>query len=440
MGVKDDWTTGIELTQNPDNKDELVLLGQEISKTEDAIKIVKKTPCGDEFYADVKIESPVPFSGGGSQSAAPNIVLEDGTYDFYFDKNTNQIYIGGELDKANVVYLDPKVEDGNDWETHNARFAVYYFNDKTNGWVSADKCGGLYFAYIPAEYTRYDWVRIAENGSNRWEDMWDQTHSINYDKTKPLTKLTKPSSEAKHYDCYQTTYTGVCGNNYKDLDCTFPAVGDTVYVHINQFVENDLCNYVFDSFEQAFAVLKTRSEICDATTKYYGTLKEDEITFKVPVVMLVHYGAEYYRGTEKVGSSGGNVSETPAIFFRNINKDGGKPLIVRTADPKGNRAVLVHPVIRRSKNIELNNLDIVSDDTLLDNALDIDNGMGRYNREGLEEDFNKIPLPNTAQENATINVTIKNCFVESFGRNCIHLSGVDGADTETYALCTCIIS
>ena len=435
MGVNGDWTNGIELKASNENDYELVLLGQEISKTEDAIKIVKKTPCGDEFYADVKIESPVPFSGGGSQSAAPNIVLEDGIYDFYFDKNyldknTKPIYIGGELDKANVVYLDPKVEDGNDWEVDGARFAVYYFNDKTSGWVSADKCGGLYFAYIPAEYTRYDWVRIAGNGSNRWEDRWDQTHSINYDKTKPLTKLTKPSSEANHYDCYQTAYTGVCGNNYKDLDCTFPTFPDTVYVHINQFVENDLCNYVFDSFEQAFAVLKTRSEICDATSKYYGTLKEDEITFKVPVVMLVHYGAEYYRGTEKVGSSGGNVSEAPAIFFRNINKDGGQPLIVRTADPKGNRAVLVHPVIRRSKNIELNNLDIVSDDTLLDNALDIDNGMGRYNREGLEEDFNKIPLPNEAKVDAPINVTIKNCFVESFGRNCIHLSGVDGVHIE----------
>ena len=430
MGVNGDWTNGIELKASNENDYELVLLGQEISKTEDAIKIVKKTPCGDEFYADVKIESTVPFSGGGSQSAAPNIVLEDGTYDFYFDKNTNQIYIGGELDKANVVYLDPKVEDGNDWEVAGARFAVYYFNDKTSGWVSADKCGGLYFAYIPSEYTRYDWVRIAENASNSWENRWDQTHSINYDKTKPLTKLTKTSSEANHYDCYQTAYTGVCGNNYKDLDCTFPTFPDTVYVHINQFVENDLCNYVFDSFEQAFAVLKTRSEICDATTKYYGTLKEDEITFKVPVVMLVHYGPEYYRGTEKVGSSGGNVSEAPAIFFRNINKDGGQPLIVRTADPKGNRAVLVHPVIRRSKNIELNNLDIVSDDTLLDNALDIDNGMGRYNREGLEEDFNKIPLPNEAKEDATINVTIKNCFVESFGRNCIHLSGVDGVHIE----------
>lgn len=405
MGVEDDWTTGIsmQINEQHDGSVEYMLLGQEISKATDAIKIVKVDGCGNklEYNSSVKTSSPVPYGYDNDG----NIVLEDGIYDFYFD---NQIYIGGELDKANVVYLDPKVEDGNDWEVNGARFAVYYFNDKTSGWVSADKCGGLYFAYIPAEYTRYDWVRIAENGSNRWEDRWDQTYSIDYDKNTPLTKLTKASTEEKHYDNYQTAYTGVCGNNYNDLDCTFPTFPDTVYVHINQFVENDLCNYVFDSFEQAFAVLKTRGEICDATTKYYGTLKEDEITFKVPVVMLVHYGPEYYRGTEKVGSSGGNVSEAPAIFFRNINKDGGHPLIVRTADPKGNRAVLVHPVIRRSKNIELNNLDILSDDTLLDNALDIDNGMGRYNREGLEEDFNKIPLPNTAKENATINVTIKN--------------------------------
>ena len=431
--TSDNWEadSNYELTPNPEpgKENELVLLGATIPAA-NSMKIVKKTPCGDMFYSNVKIESPVPFSGGGSQ----NIVLEAGTYDFYFkedeDEGRGKIYIGGTLDNANVVYLDPKAEDGNDWEVDKARFAVYYFNDKTSGWVSADKCGGLYFAYIPSDYTRYDWVRISNGGSNRWEDRWNQTHSIDYDKNKPLTKLTKPSSEANYYDCYQTAYTGVCGNNYKDLDCTFPTFPDTVYVHINQFVENDLCNYVFDSFEQAFAVLKTRSEICDATTKYYGTLKEDEITFKVPVVMLVHYGPEYYRGTEKVGSSGGNVSEAPAIFFRNINKEGGQPLIVRTADPKGNRAVLVHPVIRRSKNIELNNLDIVSDDTLLDNALDIDNGMGRYNREGLEEDFNKIPLPNEAKVDATINVTIKNCFVESFGRNCIHLSGVDGVHIE----------
>lgn len=421
MGINKDWTNGEVLEPNPDNTDELMLLDQEISKANDAIKIVKKTPCGDEFFADIKVVSPVPYNYDDNG----NIVLEDGTYDFYFDKNTKQIYIGGYVDNAKIVHLDPKVEDGNDWETDGARFAVYYFNDKTSGWVSADKCGDLYFAYIPSDYTRYDWVRIKKDGSNSWDDRWDQTYSINYDKDKPLTKLTKPSTEEKHYDCYQTTYTGVCGNNYKDLDCTFPAVGDTVYVHINKFVENDLCNYVFDSFEQAFAVLKTNTDICTSSKVTLGSLKEYQITFTKPVVMLVHFGSAYYRGNEKVGMSGGDISNAPAIFFRNINQNGGQPLIVRTAEPKGNRAVLVHPVIRRSTNIVFDNLDIIGDENQKDNALDIDTGEGMHNLEGLGDDFNVVPLSNT-----DYNITIKNCFLESFGRNCMHVVGINGIHVE----------
>ncbi|MBQ1176423.1 MAG: hypothetical protein IIX52_02545 [Paludibacteraceae bacterium] len=425
MGVGGDLEkTDYPLIPNPGNGNELMLLGQEIRKANDAIEIKKKTLCAEDvLYDDVKIDSPIPYTKDNNG----NIVLEDGTYDFFFDKTTNKIYIGGTLNNANVVYLDPKVEDGNDWEVDEARFAVYYFRTNDDyGWVSADKCGGLYYAPVPAAYTKYDWVRIMKDGSNTWDDKWDQTYSITYDKNKPLTKLTKPSAEAKHYDSYQTTYTGICGNNYENLDCTFPAVKDTVYVHINQFVENDLCNYVFDSFEQAFAVLKTRTEICSAKTVYYGSLKEDEITLNVPVVMLVHYGPEYYRGTEKVGMSGGHINDAPAIFFRNINRDGnGKTLVVRTADPKGNRAVLVHPVIRRSTNIVLDNLDIISDKNLRDNALDIDTGEGMDNFEGLEEDYNIVPL-------ATIenNIVLKNCFVESYGRNGIHVVGIKGIHVE----------
>lgn len=425
MGVGGDWTVGKEMQSNPSNPNELMLLGQPISKEKDAIKIVKKSPCGDDFFANVKIVSPVPYGFNNDG----NIVLEDGTYDFFFDKTTNEIYIGGTLNNANVVYLDPKVEDGNDWEVNEARLAVYYFRTNDDyGWVSADKCGGLYYASVPAAYTKYDWVRIKKDGSNTWNDKWDQTYSITYDKNKPLTKLTKPSAEANHYDSYQTAYTGICGKNYENLDCTFPAVGDTVYVHINQFVENDLCNYVFDSFEQAFAVLKTRTEICSAKTVYYGSLKEDEITLNVPVVMLVHYGPEYYRGTEKVGMSGGHINNAPAIFFRNINPNGGKSLVVRTAEPKGNRSVLVHPVIRRSTNIVLDNLDIISDKDLRDNALDIDTGKGDETLEytdGADKNFNIVPLPTIDSH-----ITLKNCHVESYGRNGIHVVGIKGLLVE----------
>ena len=428
MGVNNDWTTGIELEPNPDKDGEYMLLEQPIDNSKDAIKVVKKTPCGDEFFADIKVVSPVPYKYDDNG----NIVLEDGTYDFYFDKTTNQIYISGYVDNAKIVHLDPKVENGYDWEADDARFAVYYYNsanDKEYGWVSAKACNGYYYAYIPAAFDSYVWCRMNPNNlENRWntsdsEDnkpVWNQTSSISYDENNTLTKLTEMDKSS-----YQTSYNGICGENYEDLNCTFPEAKDTVYVHINQFVDSDPCNYIFRSFEQAFAVLKTNTDICTSSKVTLGSLNEDQITFTKPVVMLVHFGPAYYRGNEKVGMSGGDISNAPAIFFRNINQNGGQPLIVRTAEPKGNRAVLVHPVIRRSTNIVFDNLDIIGDENQKDNALDIDTGEGRHNLEGLGDDFNVVPLSNT-----DCNITIKNCFLESFGRNCMHVVGINGIHVE----------
>ena len=431
MGIDGDWDKADEsnqLTQNPNNADELVLLGQKISQSDskaDAIKIVKKSLCAaDEYYAEVKPSSTVIYKGGGTGVNPPNIVLEDGTYDFYFNKTNGKIHITGSVKNARVVYLDPKVENGSDWESDGARMAIYYFKSTDdNGWIGASYCDGYYYAYLPDGYDRYDWCRMNPDGENNWDSKWNQTSSITYSEAKPLTKLKEMNKNS-----YQTSYNGTCGMDYENLDCDFPILnpGDTLYVHINQFEDSDPCNYKFSSFEQAFTVLKNNSEICTSSTKLYGSLKEDEITLNVPVVMLVHYGPAFYRGTEKVGSSGGHINDAPAIFFRNINKDGvGHELIVRTADPKGNRAVLVHPVIRRSTNITLDNLDIVSDSELRDNAIDIDTGEGENNLEGLNKDFNIVPLSEKLH-----NITLKNSFFESYGRNCIHVVGINGIHVE----------
>ena len=432
MGIDGNWDSGVELTESDENDYEMVLTGQRISKEDDAIKIVKKTPCETVFYAEVKLSSPVPYTGGGDYAGAPNIVLEDGTYDFYLNKNTGKIYIGGVLDNAKVVHFDPKVEDGSNWGDDDADIAVHYRkSDADNGWVTAEKCNSYYFAQIPDGYAEYYWVRMnPDRTENRWNQdgdgdakpVWNQSSGITYNAQKTLTIM-----EKMEWYCYQTVYSGICGENYDDLDCEFPELtGDTLYVHINQFVDSDPCNYVFRSFEQAFAVLKNNTEICNTTTNFYGELREAEIELQKPVVMLVHYGPEPYRGTEKVGMSGGRIYDAPAIFFRNINKDGnGHTLIVRTADPHGNRAVIVHPVIRRSTNIVLDNLDIVSDSDLRDNAIDIDNGIGMDNLEGLGTDYNVVPLPSLLS-----NITVKNCFVESYGRNCVHVSGMGGLHFE----------
>ena len=91
MGVKGDWTTGIAMTQNPDNENEYVLLGQEIAEG-DAVKVVTLTDgeatawCGnvDEY----SVEHTADDWG--------NIVLAPGKYDFYYKVAEDLIYIGGE--------------------------------------------------------------------------------------------------------------------------------------------------------------------------------------------------------------------------------------------------------------------------------------------------------------------------------------------------------
>ena len=89
MGIAGDWTTGIELTANPDNANEYVLLGQEITEA-DAVKVVTLTNgvatawCGnvDEF-SDVE----------RSYDKDGNIVLTPGKYDFYYKVAEDLIYI-----------------------------------------------------------------------------------------------------------------------------------------------------------------------------------------------------------------------------------------------------------------------------------------------------------------------------------------------------------
>ena len=92
MGVNGDWTTGIELTQNPDNANEYMLLNQTITRATDAIKVVTLTNgtatawCGDvDEYSDAIYENNWDKDG--------NIELEDGIYNFYFKVSDKKIYI-----------------------------------------------------------------------------------------------------------------------------------------------------------------------------------------------------------------------------------------------------------------------------------------------------------------------------------------------------------
>lgn len=526
MGVNSDWTNGIELVNNPDNTSEWMALGVEINSERDAVQIVTKDLCAenDGFCHNVKYSSTVPYYVKDN-----NIILETGTYDFYFNPSEDEVHIEGEVKKAVTVYLDI---NGKDW--NNGRVALYYYKDEVTRWVSAIACDGdIYYAQIPRGFDTYIWVKLNKDSDNDWGNKQAQTEDITLNSLQNLATLTNSTVGEGKIKVDLSEYTGYCKQEFPihvellnepeqdgkawKLDAqyegtavieefgffinrattkggafvteninagkvaaTVSAEDETIFegkasynllpgywhgyrayvkvngeyslstttkwfyventcseynyqvdngsvlVHINSNVDADPCNFVFNSFEQAFAVLKSVGDVCEVTTEEIGKVDQDVIKLKQPVIMLVHFAAEPYRGSEEVGMSGGHIYDAPAIFFRNINKNGeGKPLIVRTADPNGNRAVIVHPVIRRSTNITLDNLDIISDPNLRDNAIDIDTGIGMGNLEGLDEDYNIVQYSIINH-----NITLKNSKYISYGRNCIHVVGINGIHIE----------
>lgn len=90
MGVGGDWANGIDMTANPDNADEYMLLGQTISEG-DSVKVVRledgvaKHWCGNvkDGCKELVLENTV----------NDNIVLAPGVYDFYYDVEADQIWI-----------------------------------------------------------------------------------------------------------------------------------------------------------------------------------------------------------------------------------------------------------------------------------------------------------------------------------------------------------
>jgi hypothetical protein len=88
MGVAGDWTTGIALTQNADNANEYVLLGQEIAEG-DAVKVVTLT----DGVATAWCGNVDEYSVAHSADDMGNIVLAPGTYDFYYKTDADVLWI-----------------------------------------------------------------------------------------------------------------------------------------------------------------------------------------------------------------------------------------------------------------------------------------------------------------------------------------------------------
>ena len=109
MGVAGDWTTGIEMTVNPDNANEYILLQQEILEG-DAVKVVTLTDGTATAWCGNVDE----YSVAHSADDMGNIVLAPGKYDFYYKVAEDLIYIGGEAYPTEPEYaLEETVEISN---------------------------------------------------------------------------------------------------------------------------------------------------------------------------------------------------------------------------------------------------------------------------------------------------------------------------------------
>lgn len=122
-----------------------------------------------------------------------------------------------------TIYFRPT----NAWKEHNAWFAVYYWNDKKNGWVSmedGDGHGDLYTAEIPGGYNNLIFVRLrpstadgytSENSGLHWDNQWEQTED-----------LTTPTDDKVLYDMESTNITHLYltpNDNWKSDGARFAA-------------------------------------------------------------------------------------------------------------------------------------------------------------------------------------------------------------------------
>lgn len=104
---------------------------------------------------------------------------------FNASKETSVVAKAATINAGTTFYLKPN----SNWTQANARFAIYFFNDNENEWVSMSLVRGLddvYQAQSPNKsYNNLIFCRM--NGgttSNNWSNKWNQTADLTYDGTK----------------------------------------------------------------------------------------------------------------------------------------------------------------------------------------------------------------------------------------------------------------
>ena len=177
----------------------------------------------------------------------------------------------------------------------------------------------------------------------------------------------------------------------------------------------DNCNLNYGSLQLALDNL----EVHEKGYIVYGELKQD-------IVITVHQldGKDTYTGKTKTvsGGTGGGTRSLNVNVIENFNKDtkvNPKKLIIKAAE--GHSPRVQHLLIRSSRNIEIDGLNITSNPT----------NNGKTEDTALEIDASKCSdWAGVKYEFEDANIVIKNCMIGSNGFTGVHATGVGGINFE----------
>lgn len=177
----------------------------------------------------------------------------------------------------------------------------------------------------------------------------------------------------------------------------------------------DNCNLNYGSLQLALDNLESHEK---------GYIVEGELQQDIEITVHQLDGKDTYTGKTKTvsGGTGGGTRSLNVNVIENINKDtkvNPKKLIIKAAE--GHSPRVQHLLIRSSRNIEIDGLNITSNPTNNGNTEDT----------ALEIDASECSgWADVKYKFADANIVIKNCMIGSNGFTGVHATGVGGINFE----------
>lgn len=116
----------------------------------------------------------------------------------------------------------------------NERYATYYFNNTSNGWVSMTGVGGNIYSFSadPATYDHIILCRMNKAATeNKWENKWDQTGNLDFTTSTKYFRATSQSSDGVFSAEAYTPVYGLVGDKIgwtSDIDMVIDGVHATL--------------------------------------------------------------------------------------------------------------------------------------------------------------------------------------------------------------------